>query len=64
MLEIGGELDFLEKTLGSEDRREICVQDLYRNFAMVFEILGEIDRRHATGAKLALDTVAVGKRSG
>jgi hypothetical protein len=62
MLKIRRELDLLEKPFGAEDRRELCVQDVYGNLAMMFEILREIDSRHATRTELTLDAVSAVQR--
>ena len=42
--------------------RELGVQHLDRHFAVVPHVLGEIHRRHATGAELALEAIALGER--
>ena len=56
--------DFGEETLGPQLLREIGVQHLDRNGAVVLDVAREIHSRHATRAELALDTVAVGERRG
>ena len=61
MLEVGGDLDFLEEPLGTEDSSQLGSEDLHRHLAMMLQILGEVDRRHATRPELALDPVAVGE---
>jgi hypothetical protein len=38
------------------------VQNLDRDFALMLEVVREIDGGHPAGADLALDTVAVGER--
>jgi len=40
---------------------ELRVQDLQRDGAVVLEVVGEIDRRHAPAPELPLDAVAVGE---
>src|SRR6185312_10109386 len=64
MLKIGGELDLLEEALGAEDGRELGVEHLDSDLAMVLQILGEIHGRHAAGAEFALDAIAIGQRWG
>src|SRR4030095_12767012 len=59
MLQGGGGLDFPHKPVGSDDRRELRPENLYRYLPVVLEILGEIHRRHAALAQLPLDAVAV-----
>ncbi len=41
---------------------ELGLQHLDGDFAMVLQVLGEVDRRHAAAAEFTLDRVAVGKR--
>jgi hypothetical protein len=59
MLEIGGELDLSQKSLGTDDRGELRPQQLERDPPVVPEVLGQVDGRHAAGADLAFDPVAV-----
>src|SRR5665213_3513643 len=59
MLQIGCELDLLQKPLGAEHRGQFSVQHLDRDLAVMLEILGEVYGRHATRAELALDAVAI-----
>ena len=58
VVEPGGDLDLGEEPLGAEDGAELGAQDLERDFAIVLEVGGEVDRGHAAGAELALDAVA------
>ncbi len=37
--------------------------DLDRHLAVVFQVLGEVDRRHPTATQFTVDGVAVGQRS-
>src|SRR5918994_707778 len=62
MLEARGDLDLLEKALGTEDRGELRVQDLECNPAAVPNVLRQVDRSHAAGPELALDAVAIDER--
>ncbi|HET8625532.1 MAG TPA: hypothetical protein VFM14_18370 [Gemmatimonadales bacterium] len=59
VLELGGDLDLAKKALGAEQRGEVRVQDLHRDFAVVLQVLGEVDRSHAAGPQLAHEAVAV-----
>jgi len=61
MLQPRRDTDLVRETLGTQCRAEFRAQDLDRHAAVVLEVLGEIYRRHATSAELALDAVAVGE---
>jgi hypothetical protein len=63
VLQIGRELYLAEKSLRSEQRRELGVKHLDRDAAMVLEVLREIDRRHPARTELAFDAIAVGDRA-
>jgi hypothetical protein len=45
----------------AEHRGKLGLQDLECDLALVFEIFGEIHRRHPAGTKLVFDGVAVGE---
>jgi hypothetical protein len=62
--EPGGDFDFPEKPLGAEDHGQLRVEHLDGNRAIVFPVLGQIDRRHASPAHLPFDQVAVGQSLG
>jgi hypothetical protein len=57
VLQIGGDSDFLEESLGAQHCGQLGVQNLYRNLAIVFLVVREIDGRHPTTAQLALDCI-------
>jgi hypothetical protein len=61
MLEVGDGLDLAQEALGADDGGEVGTQDLDGDLAVVAEVLGEVDGRHAALAELALDAVAVGE---
>ncbi len=61
MLQVGGDLDLPEKPIRADRSRQLGTQDLHRHLAVMLQVLGQIDRRHATAAYLALDSVAVRK---
>ena len=61
VLEVGGELDLGQEPLGADHGGELGTQHLERDLAVVPQVLGEVHRRHAAGADLALDAVAVGE---
>ena len=64
MLQVRRGLDLGEEPLGADDGGELRAQHLDRDLAIVLQVLGEIDGRHAAGAELALDAVAVGEARG
>ena len=61
MLEVGGELDLGQEPLGADHGGELRAQHLERDLAVVLQVLRQVDRRHAAGADLAFDPVAVGE---
>ena len=62
MLEPGGEPDLALEAVGAEGGGELGVQHLQRDRAVVPEVVGQVDGRHAAAAELALDRVAVIQR--
>ena len=61
VLEICRGLDFLDEALGAKDRGEFGTQDFDGDFALVLQVLSEVDGRHASFAEVALDFVAIGE---
>ena len=61
MLKIRSGRDLLHKALGAQDGGEFRPQHFYRDFAVVLEIVREIDRSHPAAAEFPLDGVAVGE---
>ena len=59
MVEVCRDLNLTQKTLGSQRRGQFGPQDLHSDLAVVLEVLGQVDRGHATTANLLLDGVAV-----
>ena len=59
MPQVGGDLDLLEEPVGAEDSSQLRTKDFDSDRPVVLEVLGEIHRGHATGAKFFLDGVAV-----
>ena len=59
VLQPGRELDLAKEALGAHPVRRYGIEDLERDLAVVAEIPGEPDRRHAALAQSALDGVAV-----
>ena len=60
VLQVGGDADLGQEAFGAEDGGELGAEDLEGHLAVVLEVVGEVDRRHAALAELALDAVAVG----
>jgi hypothetical protein len=63
MIEPRRDLDLGEEPLGTEHGAELGAKDLEGDVAVELAVAGEVDDRHATGAELALDDVAVVERS-
>ena len=61
VVEPGGEPDLPDEPLGAQRVRQLGMEDLQGDGAVVPEIAGEIDRGHAATAELALEHVAVGQ---
>ena len=59
MLEVGGELDLGQEPLGADHGGELGAQHLERDPAVVPDVLGQVDGRHAAGADLAVEAIAV-----
>ena len=57
MLQTGRGLDLHDKPLGTQHGRELWLEDLHRNLAVVFQVLREVNRCHTTRAKVAFDAV-------
>ena len=57
VLQVRGGRDLGEEALGSDDRREFGTQDFERDFALVLDVLGQVDGRHAAFTEFALDAV-------
>src|SRR5438105_1176707 len=57
MLEVGGDFYLANEPVGAEHRGELGMQDLYRNFTIVFPVVGEIDGGHSAAPELVLDRV-------
>src|SRR3990172_1952540 len=56
------DLDLPQEPLRAQQGRELGLQNLDRDLAVVLEVLGEVDSSHASAAELALKPVAVGQR--
>ena len=63
VLQAGGDLDLPREPLGAEGGGELRAQHLQRHFAVVLQVLGEVDSGHAALSELPLDAVALGQGS-
>ena len=54
-------VDLAQEASAAKRGAEILAQHLHGDFALVLEVLGEVNGRHATRAELALDAIAVGE---
>ena len=61
MAEPGRDLDLALEALGADVGGEMRMQDLDGDGAVVLEVVGEEDGRHAAAADFTLDAVAVGE---
>ena len=57
VLQLRGRLDLGEEPLTPDDGRQLGLQDLQRDLALVLQILGEVDRRHPALAQLPLHAI-------
>lgn len=63
VLQVGGDLDFLEEAFCAERRSQLGLEHLERDLPVVPQVNSEVDRSHAALAELSLDVVAVGQHS-
>jgi hypothetical protein len=59
MLELCSDLDLAEESVWAERNGQLGAQHLYRNLAMMPEVLGQIDRGHPSASDLALNAITV-----
>ena len=64
MLEVGRDLDLLEEPLRPEHGGQLRPEHFHGHFPPMFEVLGEVHRRHPPTADQALDGVPVRQRGG
>src|SRR5687768_6754675 len=60
MVQPSGDSDLSEEPMYPDHGAQIRVQHLYRNFAMVLKVGGQVNGCHATGTDLRVDLVAFG----
>ena len=54
-------LDLGQEAFSAQRRGKLLVDDLDRDFAIVFQVMREIDGGHPARAEFPLDAIAVGK---
>ena len=58
MLKLRCRLDLGQEALGTDDCRQLRLEDLEGHLAFVLDVLGQVDRGHAALTELTLDHVA------
>ncbi len=61
MVESRRDLDLAEEPLRPKRRGELGMEDLEHHQAIVLEVLGQVDGRHASTTDFPLNDVAVGQ---
>ncbi len=64
MLQTSGDPDLALESLGAERGGQVRAEHLEGDEAIVAEVPGEVDRRHAAAAELALEEIAVAQGVG
>lgn len=64
MLQRRSDVDLREKSLGAEHRRQLGEDYFYGDLSPVSDILSQVNGRHSTFAKLAIENVAIGQGGG
>ena len=62
VIQLGGDSDLPQETLGPDGRSQFWPQYLDRHLALMLEIVGAIDGGHTAGPDLALYIVVAGER--
>lgn len=57
----GRDFDFAKEPVGRDGGGEFLPEDLGRYAAVVLQVLGQVDERHAVGADLTINDVAAGE---
>src|ERR1700735_5347602 len=63
MLEVRRDADLAQEPLNTKDRTQLGIEHFHRHSAIMTEVPGEVDRRHAPTAKLTLDFVPASQGS-
>ncbi len=58
MLKVRRRLDLGQETLGTDDRSQLRLEDLERDFAFVLDIVGEVHRSHPALTEFRLNAVS------
>ena len=61
MMEAGLDGDFPVEPLGSQSHAQLGIQDLDGNRAVVFQVVGPVNRRHTTPPNLRFDGITIGQ---
>src|SRR3990172_1023114 len=61
MVELRGDRDLAQEPVGAEGGRELWLEDLEGDSALVLEVLSEINGRHPARPEFPLDRVAIGE---
>lgn len=59
MGEVGSGLDLVEEAFGTEGLRQLGIEDFDRDLPVVFQGLGQIDRRHPATTDLVFNPIAI-----
>ncbi len=59
MVELRGDLDLAEESLRTQRGGQLRLEDLDGDLAAMLQVVGKIDRGHATSAEFAIDAVAL-----
>ena len=62
MLQVGGDADLAEESFVSQRLGQFGMHHLDGDRAIVLEVVGQPDRRHASATKLPLNPIVAGKR--
>ena len=58
MLQVGGRLDLVQEPVGADDGRQVRLQHLEGDAAVMTLVVSEVDGGHAAHTELALDAIA------
>ena len=61
VLELGGDADFAEETVGTDGGRQLRLEDLDGHHALVLRVAGKVDEGHPALTQQALHVIMAGK---
>jgi hypothetical protein len=61
VLQLRGDANLPQESIGANHCRQLRTQHLHRDLAVVLQVGGEEDDRHATLSELALESIALGE---